>query len=362
VSERGAGVPQLDARRDRPAGAESGSPSHLPGRKRMIDGNRRRGWLVLRVFVSVLLLGVVLVYADVGEIARALRDGDWAWFASAVALMGISSVVGAVRWRMLLQHAHIVLSELRAVRIFAAGLFLNNVLPSSFGGDALRAWLVGKESGRLTRATAATIVDKVTALACLFLVAWVALAVDRSAVPSSVIRVLGWVTLGLVAVLAVATLAAAGARPVVRRLPERPAALIREAWSALRGWAGSRRLITWLLGLGLVYQALGVLVIVLIGKTVGVDVSFPLAAAVTPVVLVAMLVPISIGGIGVREGGFVLLLGEAGIGAADATLVSLLSAAAILLANAALVAFTAGYEYLHAREMASRPLPRRPSG
>jgi hypothetical protein len=39
-------------------------------------------------------------------------------------------------------------------------------------------------------------------------------------------------------------------------------------------------------------------------------------------------------GLGIREGGFVLLLGEAGISAADATLVSLLSAAAVLLASA----------------------------
>ena len=328
----------------------------------MSGENRRRVWLVLRVLVSVLLLGIVLVFADVGEIARAVRDGNWAWFAAAVALMGVSSIFGAVRWRMLLQDAHIDVSELRAVRIFAAGLFLNNLLPSSFGGDAVRAWLVGRESGRLTRATTATIVDKVTALACLFLVAWAALAVDRAAVPNSVIAVLGWVTLGLVAVLAVTALAAAGARPVVRRLPERPAAMTREAWTALRGWAGSRRLIAWLLGLGLLYQSLGVLVVVLVGKTVGVEVSFPLAAAVTPAVLVAMLIPISIGGIGVREGGFVLLLGEAGIGAAEATLVSLLSAATIWLASAALVALTAGYESVRTRETAARALPRRPSG
>jgi uncharacterized protein (TIRG00374 family) len=326
------------------------------------EKGRHRGWLALRVVVSMLLLGIVLAYAGVDEIARAVRDGNWAWFAAAVAVIGIASVLGAVRWRMLLQHAHIDVSELRAVRVFSAGLFLNNLLPSSFGGDAVRTWLVGRESGRLTRAAAATVVDKVTALVCLFVVAWAALAVDRASVPSSVIRVLGWVTLGLVAALAIAALAAAGARPIVRRLPERPAALIREAWRALRGWAGSRALMAWLLVLGLVYQGLGVLAVVLVGKAVGVEVSFALAAAVTPTVLVAMLVPISIGGIGVREGGFVLLLGEAGIGAADATVLSLLSAASILLASAALVAFTAGYESLRARATAARPVTRPRAG
>jgi hypothetical protein len=46
-----------------------------------------------------------------------------------------------------------------------------------------------------------------------------------------------------------------------------------------------------------------------------------------------MLVPISIGGFGVREAGFVILLGEAGISATDATLLSLLSAMVIVLAS-----------------------------
>jgi hypothetical protein len=114
--------------------------------------------------------------------------------------------------------------------------------------------------------------------------------------------------------------------------------------------------------LGVVYQGLGVLTLVMVARTIGVDLPFPLAAVVTPIVLVAMLVPVSIGGIGVREGGFVLLLGEAGVGAADATLVSLLSAAAILLASAALVALTAGYESVRMRQTAVRPLPRPPSG
>jgi uncharacterized protein (TIRG00374 family) len=350
------------ANADVPQRDPDGDGCETNGRQRVSSNSRRLGWLVLRVLVSALLLGVVLVYADIGEIARALRDGDWAWFAAAVALMGISSVVGAARWRLLLQHARIDVSELRAVRIFAAGLFLNNVLPSAIGGDAVRAWLVGKESGRFTRATTATIVDKVTALICLFVLAWAALAIDRGAVPTSVIRVFGWVTLGVIAVLAMAVLAAAGARPVVRRLPERPTALLSEAWTALRGWAGSNRLLAWLFGLGLVYQCLGVLTLVVVARTVGVDVPFPLAAVVTPIVLVAMLVPVSIGGIGVREGGFVLLLGEAGVGAADATLVSLLSAAAILLASASLVAFTAGYESLRTRQTAVRPVPRPPSG
>jgi hypothetical protein len=73
-----------------------------------------------------------------------------------------------------------------------------------------------------------------------------------------------------------------------------------------------------------------------------------------------MLIPISVGGLGVREGGFVLLLGEATVDAAEATLVSLLSAASILLASAGVVALTRVYDILE-RETKGRAVRRQPS-
>ena len=151
------------------------------------------------MLVSALLLGVVLAYANVQDVVSALRDGDWSWFVAALALMAAVAVVGGVRWRLLLADAEIEVSTVRSVRAVAASLFLNNVLPTSFGGDATRAWLVGRESGRLLRAAAATAVDKATVLGCLFLLAWAALAFDSGDVPGALVRVLAWVTLGLAA-------------------------------------------------------------------------------------------------------------------------------------------------------------------
>jgi len=311
------------------------------------------------VLVSALLLGVVLAYANVDQVASALREGDWSWFVAAVALMALVGVVGGIRWQLLLREAEVEVSSVRAVRAVGASLFLNNVLPTSFGGDAARAWLVGRESGRMLRSAAATVVDKATLLGCLFVLAWLALAVD-SDVPGSLVRVLTWVTIGLAVAAVVAALTAAGVRPVVRRLPERLAAMIFEAWFTLRLWARSGRLMAGLLALGVLYQALAVLALVCVGKTVSVDLSFALAAVVAAVVVVAMLIPVSIGGLGVREGGFVLLLGEAGVDSADATVVSLLSAATILISSAAVVGITAAYD-LRLREPKARPAPRQPS-
>jgi glycosyltransferase 2 family protein len=312
------------------------------------------------VLVSAVLLGAVLVYVDVDDLARAVRNGEWGWFAAAIALMAVATAPGAARWRLILQRAEIEISPIRALKTFSASLFLNIVLPTSIGGDAARAWSVGRDSGRLLRAALASVVDRASAVACLFVLAWTALAVDPEAVPDVLVGILLWISVGLATLAAIAALLAVGMRPVVRRTPPRAATMIREAWATLRLWGRAPDLIGRLLVLGLLYQLLAVLALIFVSRVVGVDLSFSLAAVTAAIVVVAMLVPISIGGLGIREGGFVLLLGEAGIDGADATLISLLSAATIALASAAMVGFAVLYETA-VREARARSLPREPS-
>lgn len=316
----------------------------------MAEGVRRRGALALRVLVSGALLGVVLVYADLGEVAAAVRDGHWGWLVASFGVMAFVIVLGALRWWVFLEGAQIEMSAWNSIRPFAMSMVLNLVLPTAVAGDAVRTVVVGRRSGRLLGAAAATVVDRLTALTLLFVVAWVAVAVDSESVPSSLVVVLAWVTAGLIVAFGVGALAAAGVRPVLHRLPDRLAVMIRDSWSMLRAWGGSRRLVAWVVTLGLAYQVLAVLALILAGKTLGVDLPFALAAVSATIVLVATLIPVSVGGLGIREGGFVLLLGEAGIDAADATLTSLLSAAVVLLASATIVAVTSLYDALRARE------------
>jgi glycosyltransferase 2 family protein len=325
----------------------------------VVDLARRRGALVLRILVSVALLVAVLLYADVGEVLAAVREGHWAWLAVALAVMAGTVVLGAFRWWLLLEGAGIDVPARDSIRPYAMSFVLNLLLPTAVAGDAVRTWVLGRRSGRLLGAAAATVVDRLTALLCLFAVGWAAYAVDRNAVPGSVLVAFAWVTAGLAVALALGVMAALGVRPLVHRLPERVANMIRDSWRMVRGWAGSGRLVLTVLAVGLVYQVLAVSVLVLAGKIVGVELPFALAAVCTPVVVLATLIPISVGGLGIREGGFVILLGQAGIDAADATVVSLLSATSVLIASAVVVGATYLFGSVGAEPGVVRP--RRPA-
>jgi glycosyltransferase 2 family protein len=291
-----------------------------------------------RGLVTAALLGVVLAQVDFSAAASTLAEAQWEWFVAAVALMAAAIVVGGARWYLFLRAAAIDVPRRTAIRAFSLAYFFNTVLPTSVGGDAVRAWIVGRPTGQVVTAATTVLLDKATALACLFVVGWAALLVDSSSIPSAVAGSFVWTTVLFVGAVAVFAAAAAGSARLARRLPERVQTAAEQAWSALHGWMRSPRLVLLVLALGIAYQLMGVGVLVLLAEAMGFELPLSLAAVTAAVVLVAMLLPISVGGFGVREAGFVVLLGEAGIGATDATLLSLLSALVILLASTATLA------------------------
>ena len=93
------------------------------------------------------------------------------------------------------------------------------------------------------------------------------------------------------------------------------------------------RVLAQTLAIGLGFQGLVVLAAWLIARSLELDLPFSTLAVVLAPVLIVSVLPISIGGFGVREGSYVVLLSYAGISSTDAALLSLLSAAAFAIAS-----------------------------
>src|SRR5581483_5294312 len=88
-----------------------------------------------------------------------------------------------------------------------------------------------------------------------------------------------------------------------------------------------------LLTTSLIFQALISLQLVMLADSIGLHLAYSTAAVVLALVTGVTLIPSSIGGFGVREGSYVVLLGGASIGATDATLISILSVAVLFIAS-----------------------------
>jgi uncharacterized membrane protein YbhN (UPF0104 family) len=283
-----------------------------------------------RVVVSLGLLAFVASRIDVGAGASRLSHGRWGWFVAAVGVLFLSFLVAARRWFLFLEAAGVGGTLSNAVRAYLIGAFTSNFLPTQFGGDVTRAWIAGRPGTRI-RAAATVVVDRATALGCLIVVAWVVLALDPGPVPGSLVLALSGATAALcVAGFVVAGFFRSGTPP--RRLFARFDEPIRDVRAAVRACLRGR--VFWRTAvLGLLFQALVALALWLVARSIALHASFSVLAVTLPVVLLLAAAPVSIGGLGVREGSFVLLLGQAKVGATEATLLSLMSGATLAIAS-----------------------------
>lgn len=96
-------------------------------------------------------------------------------FGAALGLYLLSQLVFVARWYLLLRVQGIYISFWAAVRLHFLGLFYNNCLPSSVGGDFLRAWYVTKHTDKKLEAFLSVFVDRAVGLFGMLLMAAVCL-------------------------------------------------------------------------------------------------------------------------------------------------------------------------------------------
>jgi uncharacterized protein (TIRG00374 family) len=290
--------------------------------------------LLVRLGVTAGLLTAIALQVDWSTAKDRISGGHWSWFALAVGLLLLSQVVGALRWYLLLKGAGLEPGPLHALRAFMIGVFSNNFLPTSFGGDVARALIIARSGPRLVKALTSVAVDRLTSIWCLLAVSWVAIPTESGVVPRSLVLALLAMTLGGSAImLGVFALAMRGGQRLARHLPERVVSWASQIRATLWLYARQVKTLAWASLLGVAYQALAVTAVWAIAKAINLHLPYALAAVTAPLVLAITLIPISLAGFGVREGGMVLVLGAANYSATDATLLSLIGVVALVLST-----------------------------
>lgn len=287
-----------------------------------------------RIAVTMALLGIVASQIDWAQMGERLRHGHPLDFLAAVTLVLVALVIGAYRWWRLLRKANVPLGVSSLARIYAIATFSNTFLPTTVGGDVTRALLVVRRGPLLTRVAITIVVDRLGGLAGLLGIAWIAFAFHSAVVPNGAQVFLVWVTAAvLIGSLVVLAATFRGSRLARVLVPERLMSAARQSRSLLQSYARDPATLIGLLISSLLFQALISLQLVMLARAIDVHLSFSMAAVALALVTVVTLIPVSIGGFGVREGSYVVLLGGVSIVATDATLISVLSVATLFLAS-----------------------------
>jgi uncharacterized membrane protein YbhN (UPF0104 family) len=283
---------------------------------------RQRLGLIVRLLVSAGILAWLATRIDVRHVASAFRGLRWEWWAGAVGLYIICQFLCCIRWKMLSRPLGFTEPLGRLTNIYFVGMFFNLFLPTSVGGDAVKAVYLARGSGRKLSAVASVLIDRASGLFALLLIACAAVAASPVELPAN-FRAAVW-SLGAAAVLGVFLLPFAATFQNLVRLPTRLDLLVDQLVGAIGLYSREPSALAVTTGLSLLVQGLNAVLVAMLGLSLSLDVPMVYYGIAAPMVTLLTLIPVSLNGMGLREGGMTLFLAPAGVAAADAVTLALL--------------------------------------
>jgi uncharacterized membrane protein YbhN (UPF0104 family) len=290
---------------------------------------RRFSPSVLRLAVGGAVLWFLGRQVGAAPFEDGLRAVTWQAVVAAVALTALTTVCSAWRWRVVARALGVGIGLPGAVGAYYRSLFLNSVLPGGVLGDVHRAVMHGRRAGDVARGVRAVAWERL----CGQVIQAVVTATVLLTVPSPVRPALPYVLAGVASVAGVAGCAALVVRGAARHGRSRLTRAARAVAADLRH--GLRAPGVW-------PQLTLASVLVIAGHTATFVIAARVAGCTAPlrelvallmVVQTAMVIPLSIGGWGPREGAAAWAFAAAGLGAANgvtvATLYAVLALAAV---------------------------------
>jgi uncharacterized protein (TIRG00374 family) len=247
-------------------------------------------------------------------VADALIDVKWPMLAAALVTFAASLVLGNVQWMILLGLQAIRLPFRKTLSFYFVGAFFNNFLPANIGGDIVRVYDVYHESGKPHETVAATVTDRLFGMVALGLLAmpaglyvafrYEALGLDRDFGLWSLVIVLAFMgILGMTVAILMSRRLAKTIERVVRPLLIRGSRdRFKQVYESFYLYRSHLPGLAWVIGTALVVQACRVIVHYQVSEAMGLGIPVIYFFLFVPVIAIFIAMPISIGGLGVREG------------------------------------------------------------
>ena len=289
------------------------------------ERSRGRVFLAVRVVLTAVMLAILLPRIDPAALFPDRHLQALLWMSGAMLMAGLAIVLATVRWQQMLHALELPTGLPPLLSHTLAALFVSNFLPTTVGGDVLRATRLSARNGHRKVSAASVILERLTGFIGLPLITLVALIVNPRLLRLGTVSHIALV-LSLGPLLAVTLFLVVAANP---RIGERLGAR-RWLGLAMTVHVGLVRLqrhpglaLTVMLA-ALAYQLTVVLAAWMAAHALGISVGWTAMMAFMPVVAIAQALPLSIGGLGLREGSLVVLLGPLGVAASSAVALGLM--------------------------------------
>ena len=269
-----------------------------------------------RAFVSLSLVAAAFFLLDWRALGSVVQQTSVTSFLAAVAVILVSFVFLAFRWVRIVG-GYVSIPALEHWRVYFYATFLNSFTPANIGGDVYRAAALKRYACGFTGLVVALLRERLFGLLSFLIGYGICIAALLVASPVVYAALDPIYLLALVPIIMGAIALVAGA-PLVRYLEKWRWLRTRERLSALAADLGDAMVLhspgdfLILLALSLMALAAWIAAVAIVASDLGLALSIPLLGAIAILTELVRLVPISLQGIGLREGSFSVLVGLAG--------------------------------------------------
>ena len=266
---------------------------------------------LLKALVSLGILSFLLSRIDMAQLLRVLSSVHLSYLVIAMAGYFLGQIICSMRWALLARPLGFK-NPLKDFAVFYfIGMFFNLFAPSTIGGDVGRVFYLARDghrreepqrSGAAVSALISVLADRLIGLAVLVWIGAAALALFSNYAIPMVVRAITF---------------ALAAGSILGWLSLSPLYRLAQRWDIPRGknllqglvtYAGNHRIIALTLVISLVAHFIQSWMQILLGHALGVEIPWSYSFILYPLVGVFSALPISLNGIGLREGGYLYLL------------------------------------------------------
>lgn len=253
----------------------------------------------VRGITSLAILGTLLATIPIGELWSAVRSvSSLLWFLVVVGFVG-GHFIGALKWRLFINLGTKKVPYLKALRFYFAGLFANFFLPSVAGGDFVRGGLAIRFCGEKEAIIFGSILDRcIDVMSLGILVLFGAFYSPRSLEIREERMVIAIFAMGGLLILGAA---AFFIFPTCRLLPARLEASARRIRDVIKRLVKSPERAIAGISLAILIQGGFVLLNAVLGSSCGINIPLQIWFLAWPLAKIAAMLPVSLGGLGVRE-------------------------------------------------------------
>ncbi|MDD5281970.1 MAG: lysylphosphatidylglycerol synthase transmembrane domain-containing protein [Candidatus Omnitrophica bacterium] len=296
--------------------------------------------VLLRIVISAVLLFVLFKFnkIDFSALMNDIKDANRIFLAVGFIFIPLVNILGFLRWKMLLKSAGIIIPLKKLISAFCGGIFFSIFLPSTIGGDLVKAVDLVSHTQKAKQVIATVFLDRLSGYIGLVLVVLPAIMLGGPLIEDKIVYFSVAIIVIMLIIVLLLLFNSFIYNRITRFLSVPGAGKIREAIKDMHReihvFRNHKKMIVANLSLSLLIQALFPVSAYFVGLSLGVRIDLIYFLIFLPIIGAITLLPVSMGGLGLREGLYVVYFAKAGVIKQLALAMSLLSFSFIVFSGA----------------------------